>query len=78
MLVSGQHDRGLALVIMAAIAPVGINPFGIDTGYLRGLGDGVGQGSRLYLKALQTLLRQAKRHGILSRRSNTRVAKGLT
>nr|CAV30751.1 Transposase, IS4 [Magnetovibrio blakemorei]CAV30801.1 Transposase, IS4 [Magnetovibrio blakemorei]CAV30840.1 Transposase, IS4 [Magnetovibrio blakemorei] len=31
--------------------------------------------SRLYLKALQTLVRQAKRHGILLRRSHTRVAK---
>lgn len=31
--------------------------------------------SRLYLKALQTLVRQAKHHGILLRRSHTRVAK---
>jgi IS5 family transposase len=31
--------------------------------------------SRLYLKALQTLVRQAKRHGIVLRRSHTRVAK---
>jgi IS5 family transposase len=31
--------------------------------------------SRLYLKALQILVRQAKRHGILLRRSHTRVAK---
>jgi IS5 family transposase len=31
--------------------------------------------SRLYLKALQILVRQAKRHGIVLRRSHTRVAK---
>lgn len=31
--------------------------------------------SRLYLKALQTLVRQAKRHGFQLRRSHTRVAK---
>ena len=31
--------------------------------------------SRLYLKALQTLVRQAKCHGIVLRRSHTRVAK---
>ena len=31
--------------------------------------------SRLYLKALQSLVRQAKRHGIILRRSHTRVAK---
>ena len=31
--------------------------------------------SRLYLKALQALVRQAKRHGIVLRRSHTRVAR---
>lgn len=34
--------------------------------------------SRLYLKAIQTLVRQAKRHGIVLRQSHTRLAKAAT
>lgn len=43
-LMSREHDCGLALVIVAAIALVGIDPFRLGAGHIHCLGHGVGQG----------------------------------